>query len=113
MGQIAIVEADFEPQCRIGSVIDDPGDDRQRDDPDVVDTGSGPGAALDMGAFERDPNLVCPEDIDGSNVVDFGDLLRILDKWGDCAGCPEDLNGDNVVDFNDLLIILGAWGWCP
>ena len=27
--------------------------------------------------------------------------------------CPWDLDGDNVVGFGDLLLLLAAWGPCP
>ena len=33
--------------------------------------------------------------------------------WGPCEGdCPEDLDGSGIVDFGDLLILLSAWGPC-
>ena len=55
----------------------------------------------------------CPEDLDESGDVGFGDLLILLAAWGPCEGdCPEDLDDDNDVDFDDLLILLSAWGPC-
>ena len=54
----------------------------------------------------------CPEDLDGSGAVDFGDILAILTAWGN-AGGPEDLDGSGIVDFGDILVVLGAWGACP
>ena len=53
----------------------------------------------------------CPEDIDGSGTVDFGDILAILSAWGN-AGGPEDLDGSGTVDFGDILVVLTAWGPC-
>ncbi len=53
----------------------------------------------------------CPEDLDGSGDVGFGDILAILSAWGNKGG-PEDLDGNGVVDFGDLLIVLAAWGPC-
>ena len=55
----------------------------------------------------------CPADLDGSTVVDFGDLLALLAAWGPCDGlCPADLDNTGVVDFGDLLDLLSAWGPC-
>jgi subtilisin family serine protease len=54
----------------------------------------------------------CPEDVDGSGAVGFGDVLRILAAWGPCAACPEDVDGNGTVDFGDLLAVLAAWGAC-
>jgi hypothetical protein len=55
----------------------------------------------------------CPEDIDGSGSVDFGDLLAVLSNFGACPGCPEDLDGNGSVDFSDLLAVLSNFGPCP
>ena len=55
----------------------------------------------------------CPEDLDGSGVVDFADILVILSAWGPCDGCPEDLSGNGIIEFADILAVLGAWGPCP
>ncbi len=46
-----------------------------------------------------------------SGDVDFGDILRVLDAWGNKGG-SEDLDGNGVVNFDDLLILLAAWGPC-
>jgi parallel beta-helix repeat protein/predicted outer membrane repeat protein len=54
----------------------------------------------------------CPEDLDGSGAVGFGDVLAIIAAWGS-AGGPEDLNGNGTVDFGDVLQVIGAWGACP
>ena len=57
--------------------------------------------------------LSCPEDLDHSGAVDFGDILVILAAWGSCEGeCPEDLDGSGAVDFGDVLVVLAAWGPC-
>ena len=53
----------------------------------------------------------CPADIDNSGVVDFEDLLLVLDAWGNKGG-PEDLDGSGFVDIGDLLVVLAAWGPC-
>jgi hypothetical protein len=54
----------------------------------------------------------CPEDVNGSGVVDVADLLALLAAWGQSGG-PEDVNGDGVVGVADLLQLLAAWGPCP
>jgi len=80
------------------------------------DAGTLSGGAFDVlggfwgGAASASPP--CPEDLDGSGAVDFGDILAILSAWGNVGG-PEDLDGSGFVDFGDLLAVLGAWGLCP
>ena len=55
----------------------------------------------------------CPEDLDESGDVGFGDVLEVLAAWGDCdKDCPEDLDGSGDVGFGDLLLVLAAWGPC-
>jgi Zn-dependent M28 family amino/carboxypeptidase len=57
--------------------------------------------------------LACQTDLDGSGDVDFGDLLVLLTKWGECGSCAADFDGDGNVDFRELLLMLAAWGPCP
>ena len=40
-----------------------------------------------------------------------GDILAVLTSWGNEGGA-EDLDGSGLVDFGDLLIVLAAWGPC-
>jgi hypothetical protein len=54
----------------------------------------------------------CPQDLDGSGDVGFGDLLQVLSNWGNVGGV-EDLDGSGTVDFGDVLAILSNWGPCP
>ncbi|MFK7960232.1 MAG: hypothetical protein AB8G96_06870 [Phycisphaerales bacterium] len=54
----------------------------------------------------------CPNDVDGSGVVDFVDLLSVLSNFGVCPGCPADVDGNGVVDFVDILNVLGDFGPC-
>ncbi|MCP3904241.1 MAG: hypothetical protein GY715_11470 [Planctomycetes bacterium] len=57
--------------------------------------------------------IPCPEDLDGSGDVGFGDILTIIGVWG-CTTCPaEDLSGNGNVDFADILAVIAAWGSCP
>ncbi|MCP3904688.1 MAG: hypothetical protein GY715_13760 [Planctomycetes bacterium] len=56
----------------------------------------------------------CPADLDGSGVVDFGDLLAVIAAWGPCNGpCPQDVTGDGQVGAGDLHAVVAAWGICP
>lgn len=53
----------------------------------------------------------CPGDVNGDGKVDFHDLMRVLDAFGDQgANIPEDLNSDGVVDFTDLNRVLTNFG---
>ena len=53
----------------------------------------------------------CPEDLDGSGVVDVDDLLAMLGAYGQaCDGCPADVNGDGGVTVDDLLQLLSVYG---
>ncbi len=54
----------------------------------------------------------CPEDLDRSGAVDFGDIVILLTSWG-TAGGPFDLDESGLVDIGDLLRVLTAWGKCP
>ena len=36
----------------------------------------------------------------------------ILAAWGNKGG-PEDLDGSGLVDIGDILIVLANWGPCP
>jgi hypothetical protein len=57
------------------------------------------------------PANECPEDLDGSGVVDVEDLTTLLAAWNESGG-PEDLDGDGVVGTSDLLLLIAAWGPC-
>lgn len=83
-----------------------------QNEPDSID---GPWEDLG-GNWFRDVCDTCPEDIDGSGVVDVSDMLLLLGSWGKCnvpEDCPSDLNGDGQVGVPDLLMLLAAWGACP
>ncbi len=50
-------------------------------------------------------------DINGDNIIDDADLLRVLFAFGQSGSTlPEDLNGDEVVDDADLLTVLFNFG---
>jgi len=56
--------------------------------------------------------VACPEDLDESADVGFGDVLEVLAAWGPCPSCPADLDASGDVGFGDLLAVLAAWGPC-
>ncbi|MFK7960383.1 MAG: choice-of-anchor Q domain-containing protein [Phycisphaerales bacterium] len=73
-----------------GDPKDFDGNIRVIDDPASVDTGVVVFRnTIDMGAFEFQPdggtgNPNCPADLDGSDSVDFADLLAVLSAFGTC-----------------------------
>lgn len=59
----------------------------------------------------------CRGDADGDGVVDFADLILVLERWGPCPGapgepCPGDLDASGAVALPDLLEVLAFWGTC-
>lgn len=90
-------------------------------DPDAKLNGIGVFGYLEGGLKDRtflDEVLVlalrtgCPEDLDHSGAVDFGDIIILLTAWGGPGG-PNDLDGSGTVDIGDLVTVLSAWGPCP
>lgn len=51
----------------------------------------------------------CPEDINGSGMVDIEDILAVLTQFGCSESCSGDLDGDADVDVADGLQVLGAF----
>ena len=84
-------------------VLVDDGDLDSNGVPDLVtinDAGSGlRGESGTLGLVRSDP--ACPDDLDGSGVVDISDLLLLLADWSD------------PYTKKDLLQLLGSWGPCP
>jgi len=56
-------------------------------------------------------SITCDGDVDDSGVVDIGDLLIVIDQWGQTDSAA-DLNFDGIVDVSDLLMVVGNWGEC-
>ncbi|NBQ15757.1 MAG: hypothetical protein EBU31_14405, partial [Proteobacteria bacterium] len=54
----------------------------------------------------------CFGDIDGSGVVDNGDIAFALLDFGPCSKCPSDLDGSGETDFGDVALILLSTGPC-
>lgn len=64
--------------------------------------------------IERQVEIGCPADLNGSGAVDGADLGILLGAWGKApAGTPADLDGNGAVDGADLALLLTAWGFCP
>lgn len=50
-------------------------------------------------------------DLDMDGFIGFGDLVRVLNEFGQSGhGLSADVTNDGVVDFNDLNLILGYYG---
>ena len=85
-------------------VLVDDGDLDSDGVPDLVtinDAGSGlRGESGTLGLVRSDPAPACPDDLDGSGVVDISDLLLLLADWSD------------PYTIKDLLQLLGSWGPC-
>jgi len=56
---------------------------------------------------------VCPADLDGSMVVDSGDVALVLLESGPCNSCAADVDGSGVVDSGDVALVLLESGPCP
>jgi IPT/TIG domain len=54
----------------------------------------------------------CASDLDGSGVVDSGDVGMVLLDTGECQGCPTDLDGSGFVDSGDVGMVLLDSGPC-
>ena len=59
----------------------------------------------------------CPGDVNLSTAVDTGDLLAVINSWGDCPDacetvCAADLDFTCTVNVADLLIVINSWGPC-
>ncbi len=52
----------------------------------------------------------CP-DTNGDDTIGVGDLLAVIDAWGE-SHSPADVNDDSTVDVLDLLLVVGNWGPC-
>lgn len=83
--------------------------------PDAGLSMSGGGFVMTGGFWAGDESTgtPCLADLDASGDVGFGDLLTVLDAWGEGAGNPADLDSNGTVGFGDLLIVLDGWGACP
>jgi hypothetical protein len=58
------------------------------------------------------PSAPCPADLDQTGVVDVGDILALIDAWGQIGG-DADLDGSGTVGVGDILALIDAWGPCP
>ncbi len=56
----------------------------------------------------------CPEDIDADGIVGVGDILAVIDTFGDTGDGTYrpagDVNGDCTVNVEDLLQVVAVWG---
>ena len=84
---------------------------------DVIDSGCGVSAIIDMGAYEFQVGTLAqpaPADLTGDGVVSAVDLASLLAQWGECdsdiACCLADFDLDGVVNAFDLASLLANWG---
>jgi hypothetical protein len=80
---------------------------------DVFLVGAGGGSMMTAGGSATPFLGVMPGifgDLDGSGVVDNGDIALCLLDFGACEGCPSDLDGSGFVDFGDVALILLSFG---
>ena len=99
---------DFAPginQIQLRFTASDEGADTQS----VVEAGVD---AIVVSATECDDAAPCPADTNDDGVVNIGDLLLIIDNWGQSGGTG-DVNDDNIVNVSDLLMMIASWGNCP
>jgi hypothetical protein len=59
---------------------------------------------------QGDPTPTNPADLDGSCIVDGGDVAFLLLDMGSVGG-PADLDADGIVTGSDLALILLDFGW--
>ena len=100
-----LAQQDFAAGRWLNAVVAGDFDDDGRVDLASINGGSDVAVLLNTGDH-------CPADLDGNGAVDFLDLVRVLDAWGDDGG-PADLDGSGTVEFGDLVLVLDAWGPCP
>ncbi len=56
-------------------------------------------------------DVTCPGDLDGSNIIDMGDIVALLSAWGPCSGqCDGDADEDGLIGVRDLISLLRRWG---
>lgn len=89
----------------------------------IYDSTAYPGIPIDGGSTALHGPLVecvgsgtldpCHADLDGSGMVDGGDLVVILSAWGSTGCHAADLSDDGLVSAEDLTSVLSGWGACP
>jgi hypothetical protein len=54
----------------------------------------------------------CVGDIDQDSIVGVMDLLELLSHWGDSGDTMADIDGSGIVDSGDLELFIENWGLC-
>jgi uncharacterized membrane protein len=67
---------------------------------------------LPTGGFVLRLESPCFGDVDGSGIVDSGDVALTLLDYGPCPGCSSDLDETGEVDFGDVALVLLSTGPC-
>jgi hypothetical protein len=68
------------------------------------------------GAFSfsfRSDATPCRSDLDGNDLVDFGDIAFLLLDFGSVGPQAADLDGSELVDFGDAALLMLDFGPCP
>lgn len=53
--------------------------------------------------------VVCPEDVNGDNIISVADILAVLSEFGCTSGCSYDADANGSVTVSDVLLILSAF----
>ena len=56
------------------------------------------------------PDVPCPGDLTGDDIIGVSDALLILSEFGCQSGCQADLDEDGLVTVSDVLFLLGLYG---
>jgi hypothetical protein len=54
----------------------------------------------------------CVGDVNGDGAVNVEDIIDVIVAWGDVVSGGPDLDGSGVVDSGDLSLVLNNWGTC-
>jgi len=95
-----------------GYTVDLDGNPRFIDDCGTTDTGVGPGAIVDMGAYEFASATPPPGDLNLDYDIDIADLAQLLAHFSMTGATywDGDIDGNGAVDLADLSFLLSRFG---
>ena len=54
--------------------------------------------------------IAVPGDVNGDGIVNYLDIVMVIDNWGDPVGCPAcDVDRSGNVGYSDISFIVGHW----
>jgi len=54
--------------------------------------------------------IAVPGDVNGDGIVNYLDIVMVIDNWGDRVSCPAcDVDRDGNVGYSDISFIVGHW----